>query len=109
MAFTEMRATARIDEEIIRRVHLAGAASALGLLERVPEHFKRRGWRQDEDRIATALAAVCCVFLGAGNQRFRLPVGARDDAGWASLAAPVVEAWRIVEALDMRELLEPVP
>lgn len=92
---------------------LAGTARALGLLQRMPELFTQRGWPHAEDAIAVAVAAVCCVKVGAVAQRFRLPdnVAALGEL-WRGVVAiaedGMMRADALVAALELGDLLEPV-
>lgn len=93
-------------EAALRQALLVGPVRALQLLERVPMTFRKRGWASNEDLVAIACAAIACVFIGAGGQRFRIPSAARMLDKWNQLTSPAASD-DIVSVLDLGRLLEP--
>lgn len=82
---------------------LVGAARGLGLLERMPERFRARGWALD-DRLHVATAAVCCVALRQGRVRFLVQPGTDDHECWTKIKG-MTPAVDIVEALELEDML----
>lgn len=86
-----------------KRVILGSTAREMGLLKRVPELFKRRGWTATEDVTAVVIAAVVCVQVNAYRQRFRRPPGAEECGGkWPDGSTAI--ALQIVRGLELEEL-----
>lgn len=84
---------------------LAGTSRRLGLLKRIPELMRTRGWGHDEDLVSVFAAAVACKVLGAGAQVFRRP--AKVDGidriwpvEWGRLTAS-----QIVSGFELKHLL----
>lgn len=94
--------------ETHRRALLAGTARALGLLKRVPEFMRKRGWpSNDQDLVAVLTAAIICRKWNAGRTRIRRPEGANYLQDLWPAEASVVTANHIVDTLELDDLLEP--
>lgn len=93
---------------IHRKAMLAGAAKALGLVQRVPELMRTRGWpADDQDLVAVLITAVACRKWGAGREVFRRPKAADGLGGLWPLHAQRVTANHIVDTLELDDLLSP--
>ncbi len=89
----------------ITQALLVGAARALNLIERMNKRFKARGWDTD-DRVHIAVAAVSCVKLNVPKTSFRIAPGTDDPPCWKSIVGSS-SAERVVEALELRDMLKP--
>lgn len=105
------------ETEINKRAWLCGAAKALGLVKRVPEFMRRRGWPyQDESLVAVIIAAIACKVVlaapkgrpvgNAADTKFRRPAAADGLSGLWPADKPVVTAAQIVDTLELDELLK---
>ena len=86
---------------------LAGTARGLGLLARVPEVMRFRGWPADDKNLASVLAAaVSLKALGAGATLLRRPPGADQCGGAWPASRERLTASQVVDAMDLTHLLE---
>jgi len=97
----------RQDKEAIRYALLAGPARGLGLLKRVPELLRQRGWPHEGDLAVVCAAAVGCTKIGAGRQLLRRPREADGCGGRWPADAGTLTARQIVEELELSDLLVP--
>lgn len=110
-------------------VVVATAWRVLELGKRLPEIFKERGWPLDEDLMAVAASAIGFVKANLGKQYRRPPAAAQlgvkhfDDGGFADEeweevrlqfkdgqrwgADEILEAWQVVQRLELQRLLFP--
>lgn len=101
----ELRARVK-ENRPMKEALLVMTARALDLLNRVPAYFAARGWEQD-DRMQTAMAAICMVRLGQPEQKWRIPPGTDDGVEWKTLVG-VSSSERIVEVLGLESFLKPI-
>jgi hypothetical protein len=89
-----------------REVLLGTVAREKGLLKRIPELLKARGWPySDIDLVAVISAAVICKIVNAGRTTIRRPSNADRCSGkWP--AGDKCTASEIVTALELHDLLE---
>lgn len=92
--------------EMGRRARL-GVAVRLGYHRTVPELLKKRGWPLDEDLVVVLASALACKAQEAGGTRFRRPVGADGLPGLWPIEETSRTASRIIESLELTELIEP--
>lgn len=85
---------------------IVGPVRALGLLKRVPELFRERGWPEHPDLVALACHAVGATKIGAGGQVLKRPAAADLHERFALLPAKV-KAVEIVSHLDLGRMLDP--
>lgn len=84
---------------------LAGPARAFGLLKRVPELVRKRGWSDDPDLSYVLAAAVALKILGAGATILRRPQTADTCRGKWPSEKPRMTASQIIEALELGDLV----
>lgn len=99
-----------IDEQkhVIIHALLAGTARATGLLKKVPELVRKRGWSDHPDLTYVLAVAVALKVIGIGGTIIRRPEYADTCGGlWPSSHWRVSAAW-IVESLDLQDLVPPV-
>lgn len=84
---------------------LAGTARALGLLKRVPELVRKRGWSDDPDLSYVLAAAVALKVIGAGGTLLRRPQSADACGNRWPIEKRRLTASQIVDALELGDLV----
>lgn len=94
-------------KDMHRSAMIGGAVRALGLVKRVPEVLKARGWPVDDDLVSVLIGALACKKWGAGRTRFRRPSSAEGLGGLWPADKASVTASQIVDTLELDDLLSP--
>lgn len=93
-------------KNVVRHALLAGTARGLGLLQRVPELCRARGWALEPHIVAVLQGAVALKKIGAGRTSFRRPASAEGLGGKWPADIPRLTASQIVALLELEELLD---
>ena len=98
-------------KEVILKAMIVAPVRALGLIKRVPEIARARGWPVDGDKgYAFVIVAIGAYKLGLYGQRFKLPDAYLTHERWQAFAAQFGHSptcAEVVEAMDLDALLEP--